>query len=198
MPIAGANLPFLAFLDELYIDCLDSERAIKKLRDGARHWRLMATGRDFDRKFPPGEIMAWASVCLGSFNQIRLMLFPGSRRASAVKKRCALLQEMLGHPPLEHVCSPEVRNGWEHLDERLDSIVMSPTFKRFSHYSISADVPHPDTLVFRCLDPKTLTIRFLDQEVPLRPCLNEIRGLKAAIVRTHDSLLDGRIIQMGT
>ena len=65
MAIAGKNLPVLALLGELHIECLTAERAIKMLRHGARHWRLMNRGMDFDRKFPPGEIIAWASVPWG-------------------------------------------------------------------------------------------------------------------------------------
>jgi hypothetical protein len=104
---------------------------------------------------------------------------------------------MLGQPNLEHVCSAEVRNGWEHLDERLDEIVVSPTFRSFSQLSVSASPPSADTLVFRGVYPVRLSIHVLDQEIPLRPCLYEIRALKAAVVAAHDSLIDGRLVRLG-
>ena len=197
MPIASANFPVLALLVELHVDCLDAERAIKKLRDGCRHWRLLHRGKDFDRKFPPGDVLAWASVCLSAFNRIRLMLYPGKRRSQTIAKRCAFLQKMLGNPRLEHVCTSEVRNSWEHFDERLDHVIRKPRFKSFSNISISVDRPPADTLVFRQVDAVRLTIHVLDQEIPIRPCLSEIRALNAAVVAAHDSLMDGRIVSLG-
>ena len=196
MPIASANFPVLALLIELHLNCLDAERAIKKLRTGCRHWRLLHQGKDFDSKFPPGDILAWASVCLSAFNRIRLMLYPGTRRSRVVLNRCALLQKMLGNPGLDHVCAPAVRNAWEHFDERLDQLVRGPRPKRYSHVAISVDPRPADTLVFRAVDAVRLTITVLDQEIPIVPCLGEIRALNAAVEAAHDSLLDGRIVDL--
>src|SRR2546425_2745957 len=171
MPFASANFPVLALLIELHLDCLEAEGAIKKLRTGCRKWRLLHRATGFgDRTFTPGDIIAWASVCLTAFNRIRLMLYPGKRSGRVVVKRCAFLQKMLGHPSLVHVCAPAVRNAWEHFDERLDQIIRGPRLKSYSHISVSVDPPRPETLVFRRVDAVRLTIHVLDQEIPIAPC----------------------------
>ena len=116
MPFARVNFPVLALLIELHLDCLEAERAIQKLRTGCRKWRLLHRGKGFnDRTFTPGDIVAWASVCLTAFNHIRLMLYPSGRTKQRVVRRCAFLQKMLGHPSLVHVCAPAVRNAWNTL-----------------------------------------------------------------------------------
>jgi len=199
MPFASANFPVLALLTQLHLDCSEAERAIKKLRTGCRKWRLLHRGKGFnDRTFPPGDIVAWASVCLTAFNRIRLMLYPGKRNSHMVVRRCAFLQKMLGHPRLDHVCAPAVRNGWEHFDERLDQIIRGPRPKSHSYIAVSVDPPDPETLVFRRVDAVRLTIHVLDQEIPIGPCLGEVRALNAAVIAAHDSMADGRIVKFPT
>ncbi len=197
MPFRSENFPVLALLIELHIDCIEAEHAIKRFRTGCRNERLMLRGRSFSRAFTPGDILAWAFACLGAFNRIRLMLYEGGRTDRAVVTRCKFLQDMLNHPDLKHICARAVRNAWEHFDERLDKIIAGPRPKRYSHESISPDPPDPETLVFRRVDPVRLTIHVLDQEIPIAPCLHEVRALDAAVIAAHDSLADGRIVRLG-
>jgi hypothetical protein len=51
--------------------------------------------------------------------------------------------------------------------------------------------------VFRRVDPVRLTIHVLDQEIPIAPCLPEVRALDAAVIIAHDSMADGRIVRLG-
>ncbi len=197
MPFRSENFPLLALLIELHIDCIDALHAIKRFRAACRNERLFLRGRTFSRAFTPADIQAWGFACLAAFNRIRLMLYAGGRKDRAIVTRCKFLQDILKHPVLDHVCAPAVRNAWEHFDERLDKIIRGSHPNRYSHESISPDAPEPDTLVFRRIDPVRLTIHVLDMEIPVAPCLAEVRTLNAAVIHAHDSMADGRIIRLG-
>ena len=83
----------------------------------------------------------------------------------------------------------------EHFDERLDKIIRRPRPKSYSHISVSVHPPRLETLVFRRVDAVRLTIHVLDQEIPIGPCLGEVRALNAAVIAAHDSMADGRIVR---
>ncbi len=194
MAIKSQNQPVVAMLTELHVQWLMFDRAQRRLRTGARHWRLLHRGRDFDRKFPPGEIMAWATVCLASFMRVRHMLFEGRRKNPRIVRRCGALRRLLGNPPLTHVCSPAVRNSWEHLDEHLDTMFDAPKFTSYSHVTIAA--ASPENFSFRLFDPYSLHIQFGPSHVDLKACLAEMRGLSKAIDAAFKLLNDGRIVRL--
>lgn len=195
MPFSSANAKVLAFLIELHLECSHAEYLIKKIRYGARHWRLMERGKDFDRKVPPRDIEIWASACLGCFNRIRQILRPGKRKAS-VKLRCQVLNKLIGPVNIDTICSTAVRHAWEHLDERLDGLFDNRTFRSYSHFSFAlrGRPRRADHLDFRRFDPYELTLSFANETIPLKECLAEVRALNNAVIAAHDSLGNGRIV----
>jgi hypothetical protein len=105
-----------------------------------------------------------------------------------------VLSQVIGPVCTDHICSPAVRHAWEHLDERLDSILESGRYKTYSHFSVAVRAQRADHLDFRRLDPETLTLSFADELILLKPCLSEIRELDHAVVAAHSALADGRVV----
>jgi hypothetical protein len=197
MPISAKNHLIVAMLTELHLQCSLFERALKELRKGARHWRLLAQGKDFDRKYPPLDILAWSTVCLASFARTRHILDPGSRQGRRIRARCRALRGLLTLPPMPNVCSPLVRNSWEHMDERLDAAFAAPRFSAYSHLSVAIDDGLRSVTAFRRFDPKTLTLSFGNESLAIKACIPEMRGLATAIRDAMASLNDGRVIRFG-
>ena len=164
-------------LDELHIQCRLVQRASVQLEDGADHWVKLAHGQDFDRKFPPLDILAWCTVCLAGMAAIRRLLVDGEPKPLAKRRRSAL-QRLLDNPPLPNLASVTVRNSWEHLDDRLDTIIPKMTSGSISHLHVAAAAPGAETTALRRFDPLTLTIYFADQAIALRPAIAEVGALQ--------------------
>ena len=189
MPISSQNFGILMLLDELHIQCSLFERNVARLEDAADHWIKQARGEDFDRKVPPMDILAWATVCLSAMAAIRRLLHSGqSRNQSVAQHRRDVLRAFLGDPSLPNVYNAAVRNSWEHADERIDEFV--PTLHvgdSVSQLNVSSHTPEPRSKMLKRFDPQALTIHFLDQAIPLRPARAEVADLSSrldsAIVR---------------
>lgn len=182
-----------ALLIESHLECLHAEYLIKRMRQGARHWRQLAKGREFKRKVTPRDIEMWAHAGLGTFNRIRQTLRPGKRKP-VVQLRCQVLNRIIGPVSIDHICSLAVRHAWEHLDEQLDKLFENKKFRSYSHFSMTPGAKRTDHVDFRRFDPETLTISFSDESISLKECLAEIRALNRAVVTAHDSMSDGRIV----
>jgi hypothetical protein len=108
--------------------------------------------------------------------------------------RCAVLNRVIGAVAIDTICSPAVRNAWEHLDQRLDAFWDNPKAKSYSHFGIRLRPEEPDHVDFKSFDPFALSLRFADDVIHLKPCWHEIRALNAAVIAAHDSLNDMRVV----
>jgi len=180
MPIPSANFGVIALLDELFIQCSLLQANGTRLEDAADHWIKLERGEDFNRKVPPLDILAWCTVCLAAMAAIRRLLYAGSS-SPVVNRRRAALQAILGHPSLPSFTSAAVRNSWEHLDERLDERIPAMTTGSLSHIHVAArDLP-PGELALKRFDPRTLTIYFAEEGVPLRPAILDAASLSGCL-----------------
>lgn len=192
MAIPIANFGVMALVDELHIQCRLIEVYGAHLEDAADHWIKMERGEDFDRKVPPLDILAWCTVCLAAMAAIRRMLFAGGN-STVIDRRPAALQQLLSAPTLPSFTSATVRNAWEHLDERLDERIPLLTAGSLSHIHVAARDPSPGELALKRFDPRTLTIYFAEDGVPLRPAIEDAATLShcldAAMVRLHTEIV---------
>ncbi len=195
MPFRVENFPVYALLIELHLHCGDAEHAMETFKKACRN----CLQRDHGRSAPegpstPGDVLAWGFISLACLNHIRLMLQPTRKSSEAKKKRCGFLNRLLGHPRLDNVLAAATRHSWEHFDDRLDDIIGRPRPKSYQHFHVSDGPPDSGTLVFRSIDTKRITIRVLDDEIAIEPCLTEVKALDGAVIAAHDSMADGRII----
>lgn len=193
MPISNANFAVIALLDELHTQCMLIQRAATQLENGADHWIKLSRGEDFDRKFPPLDILAWCTVCLAGMTAIRRLIIGGKDSPTAARRRLAL-RRLLDDPHLPNIGSATVRNSWEHFDERLDTLIPTISGGSLSHLRVAPGAPDAAIIALRRFDPLTLTIYFVDQEVLLRPAVAEVGMLRArldqAMLRLHDEIVD--------
>jgi hypothetical protein len=127
---------------------------------------------------------------------IRRLVLAGAPRkgAEVAQRRRECLRELLGNPDLSHVGAADVRNAWEHADERIDDFVPRLQVGDIvSQLHVSARQPGPRTYAMRRFDPNTLTLHFLDVGIPLREASVEIADLRtrldAAWVRLHTEVV---------
>ncbi len=193
MPISNANFGVVILLDELLIQCHLISASGAKLEDAADHWNKMALGQDFDRKVPPIEILAWCTVCLAAMAAIRRLLFGGGKPSPVPDRRRQELRALLGNPVLPSFQSASVRNSWEHLDDRLDALIPGLTTGSISHIHVAARDLSPGQLALKRFDPRTLTVYFVDDGIPLRPAVNDAATLKdsldQAMIRLHTEIV---------
>lgn len=167
MPISGKNFGVVMLLAELHIQCSLVKKAKERLQTGAEHWIKMSRGQDFDNTFSPLEILSWCTVVLSGMASIRHLVVVG-RDEKVAKERRRILLELLGTPALPQISSSKVRDSWEHLDERLDSIIPAMTGGSITHIHVMPADPAPGTIALKRFDPRTLTIYFADESFDVR------------------------------
>lgn len=179
MPIQNKHFPKTLFLLELDTQCKLVEKCSSQLELASLYWIQLEQGIDDGLSISPIEIIASCVTCLSAMAAIKRLLF--STKNNASKRRCTLVMDILGHPDLPSLRSLDVRNAWEHFDERLDELCCTELPNSISPIYVSAKVPANDTLALRRFDPIDLTISYIDKSILLRPCLVEIQRLKTCI-----------------
>jgi hypothetical protein len=178
MPIPSENFNAVIFLSELGLQCQLFERSIKKLEIGAEHWINISKCIDDGATFSPLEIIAECTICLSAMSAIRRIIFPKGKS----KPRGETLYNLLNKPILKYVRSTNVRNSWEHHDERLENILSRRVIgSAFSEIHVHPNAPKENETVLRRFDPLTLSIHFTGDIVELKPCITEIQHLKKEI-----------------
>ncbi len=183
MPIPSHNFGAVLFLSELGLQCQLFERAMKNLETAAEHWNNMAQGIDDGKTAPPLQIVADCTVCLSSMAAVRRILYPNQKATSVIKHRALTLLKVLGAPPLANITSAQVRNSWEHFDERLDNYLTARkgTGGTVSELHVSAQPLDTTTTILRRFDPVEITIHFARDKLSLRPAAVEIKDLSERI-----------------
>lgn len=175
MPIPSHNADAALLLLELNTQCILFARALDSLKTASHHWINLCDGVDDGEQFPPIKIISQCTICLSSLTVIRKFLFDCGRRKPAILRRCASLRNLLGEPSLPHIASSEVRNSWEHLDERMDALLPSVRDYSISQIYINTKNPGSSELALKRFDPNDLSIWFLDKRIPLLECEPEVQ-----------------------
>ena len=108
-------------------------------------------------------------------------------------KRSTALRELLQLEDLPHLRSLSVRNAFEHIDERLDRLLIESPSDRFVWLHLTRDEP-PAGKVLKRFNPNTLFLSYLDSELNLEACHSEILLVHERLntsydkVRTHTAL----------
>ena len=179
MPISNENFGAVILLSELHIQCSLFQRYAEHLESAAQHWIDIGKGIDDGKKSAPLDIVAYCTVCLAAMAAIRRLIIAGEKGRKPQHRRRAL-QKLLGDPALPVIASPTVRNSWEHLDDRLDSLL--PTLKGGSVSQIHVSTtPLKETIALKRFDPVEFAIHFADQRIELWPALSEINLLSARV-----------------
>lgn len=194
MGISNANLPAVVLLCEIDLQCKVILRAAAWLREASVHWHKLARGVDDGTAFPPIEIVGRCSVIVSAAASVSRMLFVGKREGAKAKRlarRCEVLMVLLGNPQLDSIRWLEVRNSWEHLDERLDEVLVARSYKSYSEVHVSPQPPSADTFVNRHFDPTRFVIRHGPDAVALNPIIQECELLVDRVARALNTLSTG-------
>ena len=185
MAISNKHFDTLIYLSDLQIQCQLFKRSYEQLEIAAAHWISLPKGIDDNAKFSPLNIIAECTVCLSAMSAIKRVL-------ELKKERGKKLSELLGNPPLENTFNKNVRNSWEHHDERLDGLLKNYNGKSrsLSEIHVSVFPPKETTIVLKRFDPTSMTIHFLNDVIELEQCFHEIVQLtiniNQAIQKLHN------------
>lgn len=193
MPIPIHNFSAALFLSELGLQCHLVNRSAQRLERAAEHWIKLEQGVDDGEMAPPLDIVADCTVCLSAMAAIRRVLRPPQNASSQAKKRSEALLRLLGDPPLPNVTSVQVRNSWEHFDERLDKMLATRGKGAVSELYVSSMAPDSDTIVMRRFDPVGFAIYSANEAIALRPCIEEVKELSVLIDRAYVRLQSERV-----
>lgn len=192
MPIRSTNFPALLHLLAVDLNCQQIAKAELRLRDAAAHWVALDRGVDDGRSYPPIDVAADCTVCLASAAAIARSLFVGRRKgkgAAKIARRAASLMALLDEPAVPVLQSLSVRNSWEHMDERLDELLIQGAYRSVSEIHVAVTRPGPETFVLRHFDPVSLQIGHGPDSLSLGALAAEARDLrervKAAIRALH-------------
>jgi hypothetical protein len=123
MSIPSFNFVPAMFLLELDSQCRLAEFCYEKLRESAPGWYENSTIVDFEQALAPQEIMIFCVGFLSCAKNIARFLF--SEVKGKPRCRAAHMRDLLTVGDLPTLKNVSVRNSFEHLDERLDSILFS-------------------------------------------------------------------------
>ena len=179
MPIPNSNFGASLFLIELGLQGQLFNRGIAALEEAAEHWQSIEAGIDDGKTAPPLKIVADCTICLSSLAAIRRILYPNQKADASIKSRAVSMLLLLGNPILSNVSTVKVRNSWEHFDERLDEMLKerARTGGAVEPLRVSARAQDNSSIVLRCFDPASFSIRFIGETILLRPCIEEINDL---------------------
>jgi hypothetical protein len=180
LTIKTPSSPSVFFLMELLIQCKIARRAYSVLAEFSR----AEVAKDWDaiRARPMGaiEVMAECAVFLSSAGIIAKVLFPGERSSTRSKLRGTELRSKLCVTDFPNLSSTSVRNSFEHIDDRLDTIIRD--YNNHSICQIHVAIEEPANVVMlRRFDPVELTISFLGDTLDLKRCNDEITELQNLI-----------------
>ncbi len=192
MTISTENYPALILLSEIELQCSLIARASSFLEESAQHWIMVGKGIDDGKKAPPIDIIAQCHICLSAAALIYKYLFPGriKRKNPRISKRCAKLMQFLGEPELPMIRSVQVRNSWEHIDERLDDFLSARRVQSLAPIHVSTMPLQKETFVLRHFDPLLMQIKYgAGRAIDLRALVAEATELstliKEAIQKLH-------------
>jgi hypothetical protein len=180
MAVKRYNFAPSIFLIELTTQCMLAKECERLLREAAPGWYKHASDEQVLKQMSPLSIMTYCAAFLSAAGVISKSLFAGSR-GKKIAYRCAKLRELLDikDTDLPVIRDLAVRNGFEHVDERLDEIL--PGFKQGSFASVSVSESPNATRILKHFNPRHLTISFADTRLSLKDCSPEISRIQSQI-----------------
>ena len=179
MTVPGKYLPEIAYLDEINAQCYMADRAFEKVRRGCEFWENKTWIEDDEKTSAPVELVRNIQSFLNHARVITRLVFVGSRkgiRRHLSEKRCDQMQMLLGKHSSPELESLQIRDSFEHIDERMDS-----TFQKWdgSHMSVEPiRIGEERTELYiaeiRRIDPRNMTISFLRDKTCLMDIKREI------------------------
>jgi hypothetical protein len=177
----GYNFRPAMFLLELGTQCSIARACYERLRDAASAWYTNATNEQFGNAMAPREIIVNCVAFLSAVAAISKLIFAGRRENQEVTRRCKRLQELLGISDLPILRKLAVRNSFEHVDERLDTLLSSLTSGSINPISVTERPPPAGTIVLKRFDPKKLSISFTNDTISLEESMREVEQLESRI-----------------
>jgi hypothetical protein len=187
------------YLGEVALHVNLSKRALVRLREGAKQFDLShdtCPPGDFNRPSPPAEIIRSAHSFLTHAGIISRLLFIGKRSGKAHARtlaRCARMRDLLevtACPALENL---SMRNDYEHIDERLDELLLrmaSGTKRSLEDIRVIPGPSRPGTTTLRHYDYTTDTLTFLGSSYILDSIETEIDFVAERINGAYQKLLE--------
>jgi hypothetical protein len=190
MPIPSHNFGAELFLSELSLQCDLFERAMNNLKIAAEHWKKLADCVDDGKTASPLQIVSDCTVCLSSMAAVRRILYPNKKASVLAKSRASAILNVLEVPTLVNVTSVDVRNSWEHFDERLDKYLtaLGSVGGSIAELHVSVLPLNATTTVLRRFDPIELAIYFAGDKISLRPAAAEMKDLSERIHAAYSRL----------
>lgn len=178
------------FLLEVDTHCNLALAAIKRLTEAAEERRSDAPLEVVAHRASPMEILSHCSVFLSAASALAKILVYSSRAKTkkatkmAESRRVVLRQLLdLEVDQLANLKNLDVRNSFEHIDERLDEHLADPAIRECSWdpFHVQESEPEPGTFVLKRFDPRNLTISFAKDVIELQPCVEEVKLIESRI-----------------
>lgn len=187
------------YLAEIALHINLSKRALVRLREGAKQLDLShdpCPPGDFNRPSPPAEIIRSAHSFLTHAGIISRILFIGKRMGKAHARtaaRCNRMRDLLevtACPVLENL---SMRNDYEHIDERLDELLLqmaSQATRSLEDIRVVPGPGRPGTTTLRHYDYTTDTLTFLGSSYILASIETEINLVADRVDGAYQKLLE--------
>ncbi|MEJ1371518.1 MAG: hypothetical protein RPU34_12575 [Candidatus Sedimenticola sp. (ex Thyasira tokunagai)] len=157
-----------------------AKHSFQRLKEYAR----VQIDRDYnakiDRPKTSIEVVCDCNLFLSSAAAISKLLFPSDRAAQTAKNRAMELRENIGVNDLTVLRSRNVRNSFEHTDERIDELLKTMGNADLCQIHI-ANKPPVSEFVLKRFNPATMEISFLNRQVDTQACIEEINELDQGI-----------------
>lgn len=174
--VNSAGDPDLLYVSELQIQCALAKQAYEHLIE---YSRLVggSNSRQEPCPYSPLDVISHCVGFLSAVAGISKILFPTNPKALSRGER---LRNRLNLSSLPNTESRTVRNSFEHVDERIDSLAERHQNGDICLVDIDDDPPK-ETIVLKRLDPKSKTIEFLGQRIDIEACYREIQIVAQAL-----------------
>lgn len=194
---SGINSAAPLYLWELTIQWSIATRAYDRIAEWARRQvEKDYSSRDANSRSPVA-ILADCSGLLNATAVTANILYAGkdakkrdlqkSQRLAIAERRSSALRALLELEDMPTLRAMEVRNSFAHMDERIDRELCSNPSGKFVWVNLSSDGP-PDAVVMRQLNPRTLVVSCLGDDLELRKCKEELNVVKARVDSAYSSI----------
>lgn len=205
--VHGENSVASLYLWELTIQCQVAEHVFARLKEEAR----VQVERDYDSPHPHPknaiELFADCSAFLCASAVIAKLLFAGANSDSVrlqrepvlavAARRSTALRKLLELEDLPQLRSLGVRNAFEHIDERLDRLLRENPSGTFVWLHLSREEP-PEGLVLKRFNPHMLSVCYLDDELNLLACYEEILRVRERLKISYDLVRQNEALLLAT
>lgn len=168
------------FMSEIRVQSLMAAEAFRRVEELAGDRFAGDQRRQLER-----NLRLWQAVhtFLASCTVISRILWPGPKAPRKQRKRGAELRHLLGLPETSPLADRFVRDGLDHIDERIDRWVPANQGKKLVGWRITGkeEPADPETVTLRKIDQDTLEVWIADVRCDLRELAREVERCTARI-----------------